>query len=107
MGPAYGRVRLTGMTTPEAEDAIEKHLKDLLREPVVSVGLAGWKKSYGQSPEQAQLDGLEERVSELKESVEQLSDRVERQMQEINRAVEQFGSSSANHDGAAGTASSD
>ncbi len=42
-GPAYGRVRLNGLTLEEAEAAIRTHLLMVLREPVVSVTLAGWK----------------------------------------------------------------
>ncbi len=47
LGPAYGKVRLAGMTVEEAKDAITKHLSQLLRQPEVSVQLA---RSAGTQP---------------------------------------------------------
>lgn len=43
MGPAYGRVSLQGLTLPEAEKAVEEHLKKVLRAPEACVAMAGWK----------------------------------------------------------------
>jgi polysaccharide export outer membrane protein len=40
LGPAYGTVRVAGMTIEETEEAIRRHLLRVLREPVVSVKLA-------------------------------------------------------------------
>ena len=40
LGPAYGRVRVAGMTIEEATDAITKRLKIFLNQPEVSVQLA-------------------------------------------------------------------
>ena len=40
LGPAYGSVRVAGMTIEEIQAAIEQHLRQVLREPVVSVKLA-------------------------------------------------------------------
>jgi polysaccharide export outer membrane protein len=40
LGPAYGTVRVTGMTIEEAQRAIKAKLMNLLREPEVSVQLA-------------------------------------------------------------------
>jgi tetratricopeptide (TPR) repeat protein/protein involved in polysaccharide export with SLBB domain len=41
LGPCYGRVVVKGMTVPEAEAAITKHLKEILRAPEVEVVAAG------------------------------------------------------------------
>ena len=40
LGYPYGRVKVSGMTVDEAREAIEEHLKEILREPGVSVGLS-------------------------------------------------------------------
>jgi len=40
LGPTYGRVSVVGMTTDEAQDAIRRHLANMLDEPQVSVSLA-------------------------------------------------------------------
>jgi len=40
LGPAYGRVHLTGMTVEQARDAITANLKQVLNKPEVSVQLA-------------------------------------------------------------------
>ena len=40
LGPTYGTVRVIGMTIPEATKAIDNHLRQVLREPEVSVQLA-------------------------------------------------------------------
>lgn len=40
LGPAYRSVRVAGMTTEEARQAIEQHLRQTLRSPVVSVSIA-------------------------------------------------------------------
>ncbi len=40
LGPAYGKVRVVGMTIAEARDTVTKHLQQILVEPVVSVQLA-------------------------------------------------------------------
>jgi len=40
LGPAYGKVRVAGMTTDEAKQAITEHLVQILREPEVTVQLA-------------------------------------------------------------------
>ena len=40
LGPAYGWVRVAGMTIDEATAVIRKHLQDILRQPEVSVTLA-------------------------------------------------------------------
>ena len=40
LGPAYGWVRVAGMTIDEANAAIRTHLQDILRQPEVSVQLA-------------------------------------------------------------------
>ncbi len=40
LGPAYGTVRIAGMTIPEATDAITKKLEEVLVKPDVSVQLA-------------------------------------------------------------------
>lgn len=40
LGPAYGSVRVAGMTIEQIEEAITWHLRQLLRDPVVSVKLA-------------------------------------------------------------------
>jgi polysaccharide export outer membrane protein len=40
LGPPYGVVAVTGLTVPEARQAIEDHLKDYLKEPEVTVALA-------------------------------------------------------------------
>lgn len=43
LGPDYGRIRIEGLTSEEAEDAIASHLRTILNHPEVSVMLAGWK----------------------------------------------------------------
>jgi polysaccharide export outer membrane protein len=40
LGPAYGTVRVAGMTLPQIEEAIGQHLLQVLKAPVVSVKLA-------------------------------------------------------------------
>lgn len=40
LGPAYGTVRVVGMTTDEIKGAIDKHLRQILTNPEVSVQLA-------------------------------------------------------------------
>jgi polysaccharide biosynthesis/export protein len=40
LGPRYGAVRVTSMTVEEAEQAIEKHLRATMKEPVVTATLA-------------------------------------------------------------------
>ena len=47
LGPYYGSVRVIGMTVDEAEKVIDKHLRQFLAEPVVSVKLA---RSSGTQP---------------------------------------------------------
>lgn len=41
LGPAYGSVRVAGMTIEQIEGAIHRHLRQTLTDPVVSVELAG------------------------------------------------------------------
>ena len=43
LGPAYGRVKVQGLTLEQAEAAITKHLRKVLVKPDVSVTWAGWK----------------------------------------------------------------
>jgi len=51
LGPAYGRVIVKGLSLVEAEGAIAKQLKQILRQPEVSVTLAGWvDRSKPQAP---------------------------------------------------------
>jgi protein involved in polysaccharide export with SLBB domain len=40
LGPSYGRVSVVDMTIDEARTAIDKHLQQILNEPVVSISLA-------------------------------------------------------------------
>jgi polysaccharide biosynthesis/export protein len=40
LGPGYGTVRVAGMTTEQATDAVTKHLRGMLRQPDVVVQLA-------------------------------------------------------------------
>ena len=40
LGPAYGSVRIVGMTIPEATRTIDVHLRQILKEPEVAVQLA-------------------------------------------------------------------
>jgi protein involved in polysaccharide export with SLBB domain len=40
LGPTYGRVSVVGMTTDEAQDAIRRHLSNMLDDPLVTVSLA-------------------------------------------------------------------
>jgi protein involved in polysaccharide export with SLBB domain len=40
LGPTYGRVSVVGMTTDEAQDAIRRHLSNMLDDPQVTVSLA-------------------------------------------------------------------
>ena len=51
LGPSYGRVKVSGMSIDEATAAIDKHLRGILREPVVSVSLqqaAGVQQIFGE-----------------------------------------------------------
>ncbi len=51
LGPAYGRVSVKGLSLVEAEGAITKQLQQILRQPEVSVTLAGWvDRSKPQTP---------------------------------------------------------
>jgi len=47
LGPAYGKVRVIGMTIEEIRAAVEQHLKQILSYPLVSVSLA---RSSGTQP---------------------------------------------------------
>ena len=40
LGPTYGRVSVVGLTTDEAQDAIRRHLSNMIEDPLVSVSLA-------------------------------------------------------------------
>ena len=40
LGPAYGTARVAGMTIQQIEEAIRKHLLEVLRDPIVSVKLS-------------------------------------------------------------------
>jgi len=40
LGAPYGVVSVTGMTVPQARDAVEEHLKEYIKEPEVTVSLA-------------------------------------------------------------------
>ncbi|MEO1496606.1 MAG: polysaccharide biosynthesis/export family protein [Planctomycetota bacterium] len=40
LGPSYGKVRVSGLTVDEAQDAIRRQLAEILEEPEVSVSLA-------------------------------------------------------------------
>jgi protein involved in polysaccharide export with SLBB domain len=40
LGPAYGKIKVVGMTTDEAQAAIRRHLAQLIEDPQVSVSLA-------------------------------------------------------------------
>jgi protein involved in polysaccharide export with SLBB domain len=40
LGPQYGRVKITGLTTDEAKAEIRRHLSLLIEDPIVSVSLA-------------------------------------------------------------------
>ena len=40
LGPAYGRVKVVGLTTDEAQSEIRRHLSSLIEDPQVSVSLA-------------------------------------------------------------------
>jgi hypothetical protein len=73
LGPAYGRVPLQGLTLREAEAAIEKQLKKVLREPKVSVSLAGWKSDQEKTTEaRLRIRDLEEEVQRLKTIIQSL-----------------------------------
>jgi len=43
LGPAYGRTNLKGLTLQEAEANVDKHLREVLRRPEVSITPWGWK----------------------------------------------------------------
>jgi protein involved in polysaccharide export with SLBB domain len=40
LGPTYGRVSVVGMTTDEAQDAVRRHLAQIIEDPQVTVSLA-------------------------------------------------------------------
>ncbi len=40
LGPTYGRVSVVGMTTDEAQDAIRRHLSNMIEDPLITVSLA-------------------------------------------------------------------
>ena len=46
LGPAYGTVRVAGMTVPEAKLAIEKHLTQFFDSPSVTVDVAGYNSKF-------------------------------------------------------------
>lgn len=48
--PAYGRAKVDGLSLVEAEKAIANKLNEVLRNPEVSVTLAGWKKRSANTP---------------------------------------------------------
>jgi polysaccharide export outer membrane protein len=41
IGPPYGSVKVSGMSVTEAKEAIDEHLRNILREPLISISLAG------------------------------------------------------------------
>lgn len=47
LGPAYGRVKIDGLTLDEAESKIEEHLKDILTDPQVAVTLGDFAPPEG------------------------------------------------------------
>ena len=51
LGPAYGAVRVEGMTIDEATDAVTRHLQTILQRPAVSIRLS-------RSAETQQITGL-------------------------------------------------
>jgi protein involved in polysaccharide export with SLBB domain len=40
LGPVYGKVKVVGLTIPEAQEAIRRHLAQLIQDPQVTVSLA-------------------------------------------------------------------
>ncbi len=52
LGPAYGTVRVAGMTIDEASAAVDQHLRQVLTDPVVSVQLA---RAAGTQPIEGQF----------------------------------------------------
>jgi hypothetical protein len=65
LGPAYGRVRVKGMTLEEAEAAIRDSLARLVKEPQVLV-------TCEDSPADERIQALERRVRRLEEEVRDL-----------------------------------
>ncbi len=90
LGPAYGRVQIKGLTLEEAEDAIEKHLKQVLKDSMVSVTMAGWKSDQkersGGSLEQ-ELAQWELQAAVLKERERSIAAEVEKQKAEVERVA--------------------
>jgi HEAT repeat protein/beta-lactamase regulating signal transducer with metallopeptidase domain/protein involved in polysaccharide export with SLBB domain len=52
LGPAYGKVKVSGLTIDQATEAIQKHLMRMLREPPgVSVIFVGWVAKWQHDPD--------------------------------------------------------
>jgi protein involved in polysaccharide export with SLBB domain len=69
LGPTYGRVKIDGLTLEEAEEVLLKHLKNVLRDPIVSV--ARYNPPEGRALELRVLQ-LELEVKQLKLIVNEL-----------------------------------
>jgi beta-lactamase regulating signal transducer with metallopeptidase domain/protein involved in polysaccharide export with SLBB domain/HEAT repeat protein len=46
LGPGYGKVPVGDMSLEEAADAVTRHLRQYLKDPKVSVTLAGWENDW-------------------------------------------------------------
>jgi protein involved in polysaccharide export with SLBB domain/HEAT repeat protein len=51
LGPDYGKVRLRGLTFEQAEEAIAKHIEARVKDPKVTLKLAGWVTRWQNDPE--------------------------------------------------------
>ncbi len=81
LGPQYGRVRVQGLTFEEAEQAIEKHLKKVLKDPEVFVTLAQWAPRPRRARGQADADPA---------LVEVLTDRIDLLQRQLTSLREDF-----------------
>jgi RNA polymerase sigma factor (sigma-70 family) len=80
LGPAYGRVKVTGLSLAEAGDAVAQCLRRLLKDPKASVTLAGWERDWhnvlATASDVPQLDQVLERLGGLEKRLAALEKRM-------------------------------
>jgi hypothetical protein len=71
LGAAYGlagKVRVAGMTADDAQSAIKNELAKVLRQPLVTVSIAGWQDD-SETSLTARVRQLENEVGRLKQQI--------------------------------------
>jgi protein involved in polysaccharide export with SLBB domain len=88
LGPSYGRVKVAGMTVLEAEEAIMRHLADIIENPVLQV--ENFQKSGLPRTQQSAADGATGRLSPGRLSEEWFQQAVVAQIIELQRQLKKL-----------------